>query len=839
MKKLLTLLFTLMVAWAFAQTPQGISYQGVATDANGLELINQAISIRATVLSGSANGANQYQEAHATTTDQFGLFTITIGQGSNTGVGATTFANISWGANSHFLKIEMDATGGTSYMLMGTNQMLSVPYALYAESTDNVDDADADSTNELQILALSNDTLFLSSGGYAVLNSFTNTDNQTLTVNGDSISISNGNTIVIQDNTIDGDADPTNELQILSLSNDTLYLSAGGFVVLNSFTNTDNQTLNLSNDTLSISGGNSVILESIDYDSIANLVLADSTFLVNITSQIGNFGNIIDVYGVNSPTYGVETQAVEDGFLYGILYSSDNGVGPHHITLYYDSIPGTSTMVAKSTASASNSSAGGNSSFCVPIKKDYYWRFEKNGTAYASKVYWIPLNSGASNNSGNGSGGSNSTSTTSSPGGVITINDHCFDAENIITIPGSIVIGEYTSGLGNNFNSIDFDSLNNLYVIYQESAYNSVNWHVSKYDTSGSLVWDKLIILPSWRGLYTLKVKGNYVYFTGTCYNGNGNNSNPASFGSVTIDGVSASGCGFIAKINLTGSVQWINSIGGSCNGTFNIYAAYGNFDVDNQDNVYIENCNSAGNINNVNCEISVFNSAGVLQPSIYTFTNSYSRFFYDLAVSDNSVFISRLALQNNSPTVYFYDINKTSGNINWSTSNNTTSQLEPNGSGGVFAAHKNVYDFNSSGSNTSSFGVSHYANILTQQPGGNPNLPDLSTISLGYFQHMKKVNSSLYFMFPYGGKITAGGGQVVMESLNGFGKNSAAIIETDLQFNVIDAFNFNPIGTATIRAWGVSDSGRKAIMFSGTSICVNGTVYPSSGTSSYIIVVN
>ena len=118
-----------------AQVPQGVGYQGVATDANGIELVNQSISIRASVLSGSANGTIEWEETHATSTDTFGLFTLTIGQGTNTTNGAqTSFADISWGTNTHFLKIEMDVTGGTNYSFMGTNQMMSVPYALYAES---------------------------------------------------------------------------------------------------------------------------------------------------------------------------------------------------------------------------------------------------------------------------------------------------------------------------------------------------------------------------------------------------------------------------------------------------------------------------------------------------------------------------------------------------------------------------------------------------------------------------------------------------------------------------------------------------------------------------------
>jgi len=144
LKRLLLLLFCIPF-FALAQVPQGVGYQGVATDANGIELVNQSISIRASVLSGSATGTIEWEETHATSTDTFGLFTLTIGQGTNTTNGLqTSFADISWGTNTHFLKIEMDVTGGSTYSFMGTNQMMSVPYALYAESAgDNIWEKDS------------------------------------------------------------------------------------------------------------------------------------------------------------------------------------------------------------------------------------------------------------------------------------------------------------------------------------------------------------------------------------------------------------------------------------------------------------------------------------------------------------------------------------------------------------------------------------------------------------------------------------------------------------------------------------------------------------------------
>ena len=135
MKRFILFTFSLLLTFSVAIAQDGINYQGAATDANGDELTNQSISIRASVLSGGANGNLEWEETHSATTDQFGLFNVVVGQGTNTTNGATaTFDDMDWGSGNHFLKIEMDATGGTNYTMIGTTQMMSVPYALYAKS---------------------------------------------------------------------------------------------------------------------------------------------------------------------------------------------------------------------------------------------------------------------------------------------------------------------------------------------------------------------------------------------------------------------------------------------------------------------------------------------------------------------------------------------------------------------------------------------------------------------------------------------------------------------------------------------------------------------------------
>ncbi|MFN8286745.1 MAG: tail fiber domain-containing protein [Chitinophagales bacterium] len=116
-----------------AQAPNGINYQAVARNAAGSVIQNQNVSVRLSIHDGSSGGTIVYQETHSATTNQFGLFTVVIGGGT---VQQGTFAGINWGSGGgKFLQVELDATGGSSYTNMGTTQMESVPYALYAANS--------------------------------------------------------------------------------------------------------------------------------------------------------------------------------------------------------------------------------------------------------------------------------------------------------------------------------------------------------------------------------------------------------------------------------------------------------------------------------------------------------------------------------------------------------------------------------------------------------------------------------------------------------------------------------------------------------------------------------
>ena len=133
MKKI-TLVLLLLSSFTilFAQAPQKMSYQSVIRKTDGTLVGSIPVSIKISILKGSATGTASYVETQTTTTNNNGLATIEIGGGTPV---TGTFAGIDWGAGSYFIKTEIDPAGGSNYTISGTSQLLSVPYALYAGSS--------------------------------------------------------------------------------------------------------------------------------------------------------------------------------------------------------------------------------------------------------------------------------------------------------------------------------------------------------------------------------------------------------------------------------------------------------------------------------------------------------------------------------------------------------------------------------------------------------------------------------------------------------------------------------------------------------------------------------
>ena len=117
-----------------AQAPEKMSYQAVVRNASNALVTNTGVGMKVSILQGSAVGAELYKELYNPNpmTNANGLVSLEIG----TGLPLTgTFNAIDWSAGPHFIKIETDPAGGTNYTAVSTSQLMSVPFALYANKS--------------------------------------------------------------------------------------------------------------------------------------------------------------------------------------------------------------------------------------------------------------------------------------------------------------------------------------------------------------------------------------------------------------------------------------------------------------------------------------------------------------------------------------------------------------------------------------------------------------------------------------------------------------------------------------------------------------------------------
>ena len=198
MKKTILSIVTaiVMTFTTFAQSPEGFKYQAVVRDGSNAILPSQAVGMQIVVQQGTAGGTAVYTETFSTSTNTYGLVNLEIGTGST----VDDFSTIDWANGPYFIETSIDVTGGTTYSVMGTSQLMSVPYALHAKTAENT-----------------------FSGDYNDLSNQPTVPVNTSDLTNDSGFITNAN---------DADADTTNELQTLSISGDTLTISNGNNVVL-------------------------------------------------------------------------------------------------------------------------------------------------------------------------------------------------------------------------------------------------------------------------------------------------------------------------------------------------------------------------------------------------------------------------------------------------------------------------------------------------------------------------------------------------------------------------------------------------------------------------------
>ena len=161
MKRIYTLLALAAFALTmFAQSPDLMTYQAVLRDAENHLLTNQAVAVQISIIQGAPNSSPVYSEVHTLSTNDNGLVSLEIGDG----VSGDDFSLVDWSSGPYFLKTETDPAGGSNYTITSTSQLLSVPFAKYADEAGNAfsgNYADLTGTPD-NVSAFTNDAAYLS-----------------------------------------------------------------------------------------------------------------------------------------------------------------------------------------------------------------------------------------------------------------------------------------------------------------------------------------------------------------------------------------------------------------------------------------------------------------------------------------------------------------------------------------------------------------------------------------------------------------------------------------------------------------------------------------------------
>lgn len=129
------MLFAASTFSIYAQTPEKVSYQAIVRANDNSLVSNSMVSVMLLIRQSSTTGNIVYQEKHIKSTNTNGLLSLEIGTGTAT-IGS--FNQIVWSQGPYFIETQVDITGGSNYNVIGTSQLLSVPYALHAKTAERV-----------------------------------------------------------------------------------------------------------------------------------------------------------------------------------------------------------------------------------------------------------------------------------------------------------------------------------------------------------------------------------------------------------------------------------------------------------------------------------------------------------------------------------------------------------------------------------------------------------------------------------------------------------------------------------------------------------------------------
>ena len=197
MKRIYTLIAGLMLTVSvWAQSPEKMSYQAVIRDASNALVTTQAVGMQISILQGGSTGTPVYVETQTPTTNANGLVSVEIGTGT---VVSGDFTTIDWANDTYFIQTETDPTGGTTYTITGTSQLMSVPYALHSKTAENI----VGGITETDPIYTASEAANITAANITNLSNLsgTNTGDQTISRTGTTVTLTNGGTFTDSVNT--------------------------------------------------------------------------------------------------------------------------------------------------------------------------------------------------------------------------------------------------------------------------------------------------------------------------------------------------------------------------------------------------------------------------------------------------------------------------------------------------------------------------------------------------------------------------------------------------------------------------------------------------------------
>jgi hypothetical protein len=576
MKKIiLLLLFPLSLL--FAQAPQGFNYQAVVSNANGQLLINKAVNFQFNIRQNAQTGSPLYTETHQVTTDDLAQASLIIGQGTAT---TGNFTTINWGNGSYYLSIEINT--GNGYVAMGSTQLLSVPFALYANQSTNGQPTVYDlktiltknnDANDLKITNLANptDPKDMVNLDYmtALQNQSNNQKNQIEKL--DAIikkEINNPPAIQWQKNLGGSRNDEVNSAQ---------KTSDGGFIIAGSSSSIDgdvtgNRSLNYDIWVVKTDASGSIQWQKTyggtNSDTAASIkTTADGGYIVTGTTFSTN-GDVTGYKG-NGDIWIIKINATG-----GIQWQKTFGGTKTDIAAAIEQNPDGSYIILGSTNSNDGDVTQNSGGFTNSFEYFYYWVLKINATG---SIVWQKTSGNTNNNSNSDDNYMASNLQLTSDGAILISLNGNLNRLNLnggmdgspeiyllkINNSGVLQWQKTFGGRGTDFVTKTISTLDGGFLIGGMSSstdgddtefIGEVDMWVVKTTIDGTVSWKKSIGGTKWDKINSLQetLDGGYIII-GETTSSNGNFK--AGKGLIDIG---------IVKLTATGTLEWTKTIGGS-----------------------------------------------------------------------------------------------------------------------------------------------------------------------------------------------------------------------------------------------------------------------------------